>query len=208
VATNPPKQSKLKKITKYNYIESIILIIIAIGGMLSFWFGIRAILRTEDPFSVVVTESMVPTLNVGDFIVVQGYANLSTIYAAPKPHGDIIVFWHRIIGRLVHRAIGETIDHGKRYLITRGDANSGSDSHYNLTGLGEPLPGLPEEYVIGKVIASAPVIGYILLSMQTLEGRIIIIALIVVLIVVEFVPFSEKKDKEQVQDQEQVEAKS
>jgi signal peptidase len=210
VATKQSKQSKIREILKKDYVQTAILILILIGGMLSFLFGTKIVLRTDTPFMTVITGSMVPTLNIGDLIVVEGYADLSTIHAAPKtanPPGDILVFWYWDYGEgliyLVHRAIGEETVDGKRYLITRGDHNAGSDTHYNLT-THSWLEGLPEEYVIGKVIANVPVIGQVLLFLQSTSGRIIIIALIAVLLIVEFVPFSKKKDKESSPEPEQV----
>jgi len=209
VATIPAKQSKLREALKNNYVKTAILIAIVIGGVLSFWFGIKAVLRTEYPFMAVASPSMVPTLKVGDLIVVQGYADPSTIYAAPKPNGDIVVFWHwdsvRGLEHWVHRAVGEFKVHGKTYLRTQGDANSGPDSHWNIT-TGASLEGLPTEYVIGKVVANAPVIGQVALFLQTPSGRIIIVALVVALLIVEFIPFSKWKKKEQTSEQEQVEA--
>ena len=78
VSAIPARQSKLRKALKNNYVKTAILIIIVIGGVLSFWFGIRVVLRTEYPFMAVASGSMVPTLHIGDLIVVQGYADPST----------------------------------------------------------------------------------------------------------------------------------
>jgi len=220
VATPPTKQSKLKQALKNTYVKTAILIIILIVGMLSFVFGVKAVFRAEDPFMAVVSGSMEPTLKVGDLIVVQGYADPSTVYAAPEdasPPGDIVVFWHcdssRGLERWVHRAVEEFTYNGKRYVRTQGDHNSGPDEHYNLTtGVRIPSPdpsvpsGLPEEYVVGKVVANVPYIGQVALFMQTPEGRIIIIMLVVVLLIIEFIPFSRKKDEKQVLEQEQVKA--
>jgi len=213
VTTTSVKQSRLRKALKNDYVKTAILIIIVIGSVISFWFGIRAFLGTEYPFMAVATPSMVPTLEVGDLIVVQGYANLSTIHVAPETAsnpGDIIVFWHwdpaRGLEHWVHRAIGNvTGGDGKRYLKTQGDANLGPDYHYNITSH-VSLPGLPldEEYVIGKVVAEVPYVGQVALFMQTPSGRIIIIVLVVALLIVEFIPFSKKK--EQVPEQVQTEA--
>jgi len=209
VASVQVKKSKLRGALKNEYVKTAILIVIIVGSVLSFWLGIRVVFRTEYPFMAVASPSMVPTLNTGDLIVVQGYVDTSTIYAAAKPYGDIVVFWHWSPGRglehWVHRSIGEKMVNGKRYLETRGDANLySSDVHWNITTQRETdkLPGLPEEYVIGKVVASAPVLGQIALFMQTLEGRIIIIALVIVLLIAEFIPFP-KKDKVKAPEQEQ-----
>lgn len=215
MATTTVKQSKLKEALKNNYVKTAILIVIVLGSGVSLIFGIKAVLRTEYPFMAVASPSMVHTLEVGDLIVVQGYADPSTIYAAPKPNGDIVVFWHWALGRglenWVHRAVGEMIVDGKRYLITQGDANSGPDTHYNITSHIPILQHLqehplPEEYVIGKVVAHAPVIGQVALFLQTPSGRIIIVALVVALLIVEFIPFSKWKKKEQVPEREQVKA--
>lgn len=225
MAITPAKQSKLRRALKNEYVKDAILIMILIGGLLSFWFGIRAVFRTEYPFMAVASGSMEPTLPVGTLIVVQGYANSSTIYAVPpkwdENHtrvlegGDIVVFWHWSSGRglehWVHRAVGDFTQYGKRYLRTQGDnekTNPGSDTHRNITAPYDVLPGLPEEYVIGKVVANAPVIGQIALFVH--DNPVIIVVLIVVVLIVEFIPFSRKKDQEQepVQEsgQEQVEA--
>jgi len=207
VSATPARQSKLRKTLKNNYVQTAILIMIVIGGVLSFWFGMRAVLRSESPFMVVVTGSMEPTLPVGSLIVVQGYFDPSAIYAAPYPSGDIVVFRHwSLSDPLVHRVVGNTTKDGKTYWVTLGDANHGIfDRHYNLE-THEELPGLPWEYVIGRVIAHVPYIGHVALFMQTPSGRIIIIVLIVALIIVEFVPFSKKKDEEHIPEQEQSEA--
>jgi len=211
VTTTSVKQSKLRAALKSTYVKTAILILIVLGGVLSFWFGIKAILGTEYPFMAVATPSMVPTLPVGTLIVVQGYADPSTIYVAPKPNGDIVVFWHkdpqREPERWVHRAIGNVTVDGKRYLITQGDANSSPDWHYNITsGALFPNHRLPVEYVIGKVVANVPVLGQVALFMQTPSGRVVVIALVVVLLIVEFIPFPKKKGKEQAPEQEQIKA--
>jgi len=210
VATTTVKQSKLKEALKNNYVKTAILIVIVLGSVVSLWFGIKAVLRTEYPFMAVATGSMEPTLPVGTLIVVQGYADPSTIYAAPKPNGDIVVFWHwdsyRGLEHWVHRAIDKVTVGGKTYLITQGDANFGSDGHHNITEPHAVLPGLPEEYVVGKVVTNVPVIGQVALFLQTPSGRIIIVALVVALLIVEFIPFSKWKKKEQVPEREQVKA--
>lgn len=210
MATMPAEQSKLREALKKDYVKTAILIVIIIGSVLSFGFGTKAVLRTENPFMAVASPSMVPTLNVGDLIVVQGYADPSTIYAAPSikvngttiHRGDIVVFWHyepsRGLEHWVHRAVGEKIVNEKRYLITLGDANHNlTDSHRNITTYAA-LPGLPAEYIIGKVVANVPFLGQVALSLQTPEGRIIIIVLVVALIIVEFIPFPKRKEQEQV----------
>jgi len=216
VTTTSGRKSKLREALKSDYVKTVVLIIIIILGMFSFQFAMKAVLRTEYPFMTVVSGSMVPTLNVGDLVVVQGYADPSSVYAAPYPDGDIIVFWHwdASLGNsyLVHRAVDEKIDPvtGKRYFVTLGDANHGAiDHHFNLTTPHATLPGLPPEYVVGKVVANVPVLGQVLLFMQTPSVRIIVIVLVVALLIMEFIPFPKKKKKNEQQcvpEQEQVKA--
>jgi len=69
--------------------------LITIALILGLLFGgtsiLQVILGTKYPIMVVVSQSMVPTLGVGDYIIV-GRANVTQLVAAPQPRGDIIVF--------------------------------------------------------------------------------------------------------------------
>jgi len=93
---------------------------------------------------VIASFSMRPTFEVGDVITVQTDVNVSEIYAAPYPDGDIIVFHHPIQpdAIFVRRAIQKSYANGTYYFQTKGDANPNPDGWE-----------VPEENIIGKVIA-------------------------------------------------------
>ena len=158
---------------------------------MGFWLGLKAGLRTEYPLLTVASGSMIPTLNVGDLIMVQGVMNASELRAAPKPEGDVIVFRSpRVEGELiVHRAVYKEFDEGEGlwYVRTQGDANSGPDTW----GL------VSERDLVGKVIGKAPLIGYIPLKIRTPEGIVFVVVLIALILVAEYLPALFKKQPEQ-----------
>jgi len=176
----------------------VILAVIIIGGVMGFWLGLKAGLRTEYPLLTVASGSMVPTLNVGDLIAVQGVENASALNAAPKPDGEIIVFRSpRIEGELiVHRAIYKEFNEDDRlwYFRTQGDANFGPDNWFGS----ETWNGMiSQNRIIGKVIGKAPLVGYIPLYIRTREGIILIVILIVLILMAEYLPVLLKKQPEQ-----------
>jgi len=135
----------------------------------------------------------VPTLNVGDLIVVQGIPNASEIKAAPYPDGDVIVFYKPGTNELiVHRAINKYQRQDGTWLFyTKGDANAGSY---------DPWSPIPQDLVVGKVIAKVPWVGHIPLFIRTPLGILLIITIFVVLIVIDFV-FPSKKDENETKEQ-------
>jgi len=175
----------------------VILAVIIIGGVMGFWLGLKAGLRTEYPLLTVASGSMVPTLNVGDLIAVQGVENASALNTAPKPDGEIIVFRSpRIEGELiVHRAIYKEFNEDDQlwYLRTQGDANFGPDNWFGS----ETWNGMiSQNRIIGKVIGKAPLVGYIPLYIRTREGIILIVILIVLILMAEYLPVLLKKQPE------------
>jgi len=93
---------------------------------------------------VIYSGSMRPTFDVGDSLTVKTDVSISEIYAAPKPDGDIIVFYSPIRPEdiIVHRAIEKTYENGTWFFTTQGDAI--------------PFPDpwkVEESNIIGKVVA-------------------------------------------------------
>ena len=75
-------------------------------------------------YSVVPTESMVPTIKRDDVVLIQK-CNYDDIHADPED-GDIIVFYNNELGIFViHRAIGHFPDGS---LIVKGDNNGSADT--------------------------------------------------------------------------------
>lgn len=188
--------SKLKAALKNENVKSLIILATFLGGIVAFWFGLRTYLRTEYPLLAVASGSMVPTLNVGDLIVVQGGLNPEDIVAAYGT-GDIIVFHsprdHEEL--IVHRAVDKFENEGVWYFKTKGDHNSNVDPW--------PKGGVPEDDVVGKVVWSIPYLGHIPLFIRTPTGMLVIVILIIVLILLEFVIPSAKEEKGPEQPKEE-----
>jgi len=186
---------------KNSYVKTLVLAAIIIGSVLGFWFGLRAGLRTEYPLLTVASGSMVPTLNIGDLILVQGVTNASVLNAAPKPDGDIIVFRSpRQEGELiVHRAVDKEFHEGLWYFGTQGDANFGEDRWFpSVVPEEDVFDGMiSERLLIGKVIGKVPYIGYIPLYIRTREGIIIVVVLILIIVFAEYLPVLSRKKPEQ-----------
>ena len=112
---------KVEKLWSNELIKTAIILAILVTGTIGFMLGLRTVLRIDNPLMVVASESMVPTLNIGDIIVVRGELNVSEIKASPIPEGDIIVF--REPGSpgnlIVHRAT----DRATNGFETKGDNN-------------------------------------------------------------------------------------
>jgi hypothetical protein len=76
----------------------------------------------------------------------------------------------------VHRAIDEAVENGTVIsFTTKGDGNAGSD---------QPIPA---SSLVGRVVLRIPWIGHLALYMRNSTGILLIVALIIILIVVEFI---------------------
>lgn len=124
-------------------------ITIIVIGVAAVWIGLRVAFSTDNPFYVVSSESMVPTLNVYDIIVVRNGSTFDDIKV-----GDIIVFhspsdYDRVI---VHR-VAKIQQGSEKMITTKGDNNPAS-----IPGIDYPIT--KKEY-IGKVILVIPKIGIV-----------------------------------------------
>src|ERR1044071_3813509 len=168
-----------------NTIYSLIGIAIIIGGGLLI---IHTLFGSFNPFYVVVSGSMIPTINIGDIVIIKNtsFDNLKV--------GDIIVFRAPDAktedGKpkvIVHRIaeIGNFFQ--KQVLRTRGDANP-----YSIPGIDYPL--FKENYV-GKVVYVVPKIGTISMII-TPPINYIIMAIIVGLLIYSIRPRKVQPDSE------------
>ena len=132
----------------------------------------RIVMNTESPIMVVPSTSMVPTLNVGDIVIVKGVdprtITVGTIIIFRSPSGSIDII-HRVVGIV---KVGETL-----YFETKGDHNAAPDPW---------VPGVPEENVKGVLVGRIPYIGYVTLALQGPVGIILIVLLVFLMIVFEF----------------------
>jgi signal peptidase len=188
-------QVNLKDILKNDYVKTAVLLFIIIISVFAFWFGLRTALATEFPLCGVASGSMIPTLQVGDLIIVQGVSDASNIEAAPNDAtnpGDIIVFYNPRKGfrdpndLIVHRAINKSYDEveDRWEFKTQGDANPGPDNW-----------DVPEDFVVGKVVFfRIPLVGFITFLMRT-PAAILVVLPPLILIVMDWIPFFKEQDK-------------
>jgi signal peptidase len=161
------------------YIIIVVSIVIAIIVL-----GTRFVLGSANPFYVVSSGSMIPTLNVGDLVIIQHSDNNSSSFNNLKV-GDIIVFKSYGVTRtgqhlsIVHRVAAIRMDiHSNRIIRTKGDANPSSI----------PLVDYPitEKNYIGKVVYAIPNVGIIPLTIDRPMGYIIIGSIIIIIVAYNF----------------------
>jgi len=178
---------------KKEYVRTAILYAILIGGVIVFHLGLRAALRTQYPLAVVESPSMVPTLNVGDDIVVQGVnpSEIKVGKVGENSEGDIIVFYDptgrtrtvywffKAPALIVHRAIEKKFDSATDmwYFRTQGDNNWGPD----------PWGWVPATKVVGKAVGRVPWLGHVSLFMQSNAGLMLIVLLFIVMVMIDYV---------------------
>lgn len=153
---------------------------ILVVGMAVVWFGFRIALGTQTPFFVVSSRSMLPTLQIGDIIVVQDGGTFQTLRV-----GDIIVFerpgTHEIV--IVHRIYRVNEVDGERRIETKGDNNPSPDSWV-----------VKEADYIGKVVFTIPQLGYLTTWLTPPLNYVIIAAILAVIFLTEL--YSKEKRNE------------
>jgi len=171
------------------YRKVIILGIVFLVSVLVFWFGLKAILRTEFPLLPVDSTSMYPALNYGDLILVQGVANVSEFNVAPAPQGDIIIFRrpNKLDVLIISRVIDKTFKNDAWYLCTQLDTRNSPD--WWMSGLNsEDVQNgfFHEKFLVGKVVGRIPFLGYVLFygSMFILNPIAMFLIIIAVFLVV------------------------
>lgn len=140
-------------------------VIIVVAGVAIVWLGLRVAFDTNNPFYVVSSNSMVPSLEVNDVLVVRDGGSWSSLEV-----GDVIVF-DRPDGEdrvIVHRVVEiEERPDGERIVRTKGDANPASipgtdypilEDHY----IGTVIYVMPGAGIITKVIS--PPVNYIIIA--------------------------------------------
>ena len=202
--------SVIRKLWRNDYFKSALVIGIVIAVVLGLFFGLQLALNTSVPIRVVESGSMcIPydgfcngwnhpfnrTLHVGDIIIIQGVnpTDLNTNY----PNSDIIVYENPTdptATPIVHRIVAVQNISGTLYFQTKGDGNEGRwpgvppVSQYDSNTLWNTGQGVPQNLVVGKVVMRIPWFGWITLFMRNNSwGLPLIIALILLLVIIEFV---------------------
>jgi signal peptidase len=172
---------KLKKLWRNEYFQTAITVALILIIVFGLYFGAQVALGTEYPLLAVSSESMFPTLNIGDLIIVQKI-DPRDINADPI-NGDILVYKSGD-NLIVHRAIGKRYENGEWYITTRGDAYHGSS--------GEEWSS---KQLVGKVIARIPAIGNLPLLLQYDQNIYILFLAIIVILIILMLPFGSKDEK-------------
>ncbi len=136
----------------------------AIIEALIIFMVLKFVLRSQIPLATVASGSMLPLLERGDLVFVEG-VNPSHIKV-----GDIIVYRTCNGAFIVHRVIKVVVQNGEVYFVTKGDHNPYTDKmlgQFIDCKTGSPLPGVPARRVVGKVFEVAgipikiPYLGYV-----------------------------------------------
>jgi signal peptidase len=172
-----PELTILKKIA---YVVIVLSAVIA-----TFVIGTKFVLGTANPVYVVSSGSMIPTLNVGDLVIIQHSNNNASSSFNSLKVGDIIVFKSYGVTRtgqhltIVHRVAAIRMDiHNNRIIRTKGDANP----------ISIPLVDYPimEKNYIGKVVYVVPKLGIIPLTSDRTVIYIIIGSIIIIVLAYNF----------------------
>jgi signal peptidase len=141
------------------------------------YVGIRIALGTFNPFYIVASGSMIPTLNISDFVIINHNIPFSNLKV-----GDIIVFespgslipneqHETIVHRIVHISTGIE----GRVITTKGDANDGSIPYIDYP--------LRQENYVGKVVYVIPKLGLVTKMLSPPTNYYIIIGVIMITVV-------------------------
>jgi signal peptidase len=161
----------MRKMSFPKELKYIIIAVIIVGVV---WIGIRLAFGVINPFYVVASESMVPRLNVGDFVVVSHNIPFNELKVK-----DIIVFKEPVpdgeeADAIVHRVNEILTDpQGNEVILTKGDANSGS-----IPGIDFPIY---ETNYVGKVVVDIPKLGLVTKAISPPVNYIIIAIILVIL---------------------------
>jgi signal peptidase len=163
--TNKSKNEQHDKLKKFSTRRTKLIpnevkyVIIGIAAIAIFWFGIKAILQVNNPFYVVSSESMVPSLMIGDLVVLRNGIDGSGFSFYDLQVGDIIVFHSEDEGgrTIVHRVVEiyreDDAEAQDRLVKTKGDNNPVS---YEV--LDYPIR---EADYYGKVVSNIPKVGLV-----------------------------------------------
>ncbi|QEE16530.1 signal peptidase I [Promethearchaeum syntrophicum] len=166
-----PKKTIAKKQKKEAF-TTLLLIVMAIGGTFAFIGILKVSLKTENPLVVVISDSMEPTIDIGDMLVIQGKN------PAEIENGTIILYDSRdlwpnfyVPEPIVHRVVERYYNNSdeKWYFITLGDNNDDTDPPDGP--FGDEIP-VPEDRVIGTVKLIIPKIGKIKMMLDEANDEV------------------------------------
>jgi|GEM_PF-1058201 len=112
--------------------------------------ALMPVLHTDTPIVAVFSGSMVPTMEKGDLVIVQGGTEIKV--------GDIVVFDSPVYNYpVIHRVMGITADG----ITTKGDHNSVQDNWV-----------IPVDKIHGKAIMRIPYVGWVKVGVYEALGMV------------------------------------
>jgi len=190
------KMRRLISFIKKNELAKTALLIVLVvcisqGSFVASAFALNT--YPEYPVMVVVSGSMIPTLEIGDLIIVRGVdpkeITVDTVIVFYDPTNykqllDLNVLTATGARLIVHRVYGLEQKGDEIYFKTKGDHNPAPDPWL-----------VPRNYVVGVVIARIPYVGIVVMKLREPLGRSIIIILILVLVIYMFIEAGGKQRK-------------
>jgi len=175
-----PAVSTFKSLKKNPAAKVIVLILILFAATYGSVEVLRIVLQTESPLMVVSSQSMVPTLNVGDIIFVRG------VDASSVKVGTIIIFHSPYDYQMpiVHRVLAISNDDNSLFFQTKGDNNPAPDGWK-----------VPAKNLMGVYVAKLPYVGLISLELRGPLGVTLIIILIALIVAIEYSESKSSKRK-------------
>jgi signal peptidase I len=160
--------------------KTIFLLVIVVVGTLGGYGLFMVAMGTTTPLVVVTSYSMLPALDRGDLLVLQGHA------AEDIDVGNIIVFTTSSNeAPIVHRVIRIEVVDGEYRYYTQGDNNDYVDSGYRT-----------HEDIVGVMVWRIQYLGHVSLFLKEPEGMAVAIILIVIILIVpEFVCKDDEEDE-------------
>lgn len=166
-----PVSKTIRFIRKNPTARVILIIVLLFAATYGSVEVLRIALRAESPLMVVSSESMVPTLNVGDIILVRGI----------DPHqvtvGTIIIFHspNNYDMPIVHRVVQVENEGNTVFFRTKGDHNGGPDGWR-----------VPAENLMGVYVGKLPYVGLLSLQLRGPLGVTLIVLLVALIIAIEY----------------------
>lgn len=188
-------QVNIRKIWSNEHIRNaltlVLIFVVVYGGAHVTYIATQLALRTEYPALAVASGSMLPTLNIGDLIIVQG-VNPKDI-RADRLKGDILVFrdpYNPSGPPIVHRAVKLEKRDGYYLITTLGD--------HDRYGERDQFSPWNSSLLIGKVVARVPYIGNLPLIFQAERSTfIILLAFITAIFALLFITSGKEKPHEE-----------
>ncbi|MBI2184441.1 MAG: signal peptidase I [Thaumarchaeota archaeon] len=161
--------------------RAFLTIIILVGLTGGLWIGFTLLMGTSTPLFVVSSGSMIPTLEVGDLIIVRSMA------VNELKIGDIITFHSPLTPDriIVHRILQvvQTKDGGAGF-ITKGDHNQAADGWI-----------VDQNSYVGTVVLVIPKVGFVSSILSPPTNYVLIVLILGLIFLSEIYPSKEKQPK-------------